>query len=162
MSHLLYTPTYNQITTAYQAASALPMSDRWRRALEAAYERLLELDGIQIEIGEDGSIALAHIPSVSRAGFTHLTNGTCTCEAGQRDGVCWHRAAKRLLGRCWDAEHATQTHRDLTLEDVRRLGAAILQPEQPQTRPQPTHRDGTPARVSREQAFREMAELFPD
>jgi hypothetical protein len=142
------------------------MSDRWRRALEAAYERLLELDGIQIEIGEDGSIALAHIPSVSRAGLTHLTNGTCTCEAGQRDGVCWHRAAKRLLGRCWDAEHATQAHRDLTLEDVRRLGAAILQPEQPQTRPQPqtqpTHRDGTPKTMTYDQAMREMAELFPD
>jgi hypothetical protein len=102
-----------------------------------------------------GGILLARIPSQSEPGRVYEVNGHCQCEAGQHGRPCAHRAAKRLLSIASEQAAARQVRtveqaRTLTTNDV--TARPIIG----------THRDGTPMRVSREQAMREMAELFAD
>jgi hypothetical protein len=122
-----------------------------------------------------GGILLARIPSQSEPGRVYEVNGHCQCEAGQHGRPCAHRAAKRLLSIASEQAAARQV---TTLAQAQALEADDLfkaedeTPEQAAQRvarkrssvpgPLGTHRDGTPMRVSREQAMREMAELFAD
>jgi hypothetical protein len=151
------------------------MPQAWRNALERAYDLLLASDAIRVEVGPMGGIVLAHIPSQSDTGRVYEVNGTCSCTAGQNGRPCAHRAAKRLLSIASEQAAARQV---TTLAQARTLEADDLfkaedeTPEQAALRvarkrssvpgPLGTHRDGTPMRVSREQAFAEMAELFAD
>jgi hypothetical protein len=125
--------TADELEAAYAHASRHDMPANWRRALDRGYDLLLASDAISVTYGAMGGILMAYIPSQSEPGVTYAVNGTCSCTAGQNGRPCAHRAAKRLLS--------------IASEQARTLG---------------THRDGTPMRVSREQAMREMSELFAD
>jgi hypothetical protein len=96
----VFNPDCDQLTSAYEQASAREMSQAWRNALERAFDLLLASDGITVEYAPDGSIAHAYIPSQSEAGKTHHVNGQCNCTAAQHGKPCAHRAAKRLLAIC--------------------------------------------------------------
>jgi hypothetical protein len=99
----VYNPDCDELASAYEQAGAKPMNDRWRNALEAAYNWLLESDGVAVEYAADGSISVAHIPSATEQGRTYAVNGACACQAAQHNRPCWHRAAKRLLCICHDS-----------------------------------------------------------
>jgi hypothetical protein len=92
-----YNPSLDALDAAYENASQHDMPQAWRNALDKAYNLLLQSGGITVVYAADGSIAHAYIPSQSEAGKTYLVNGHCTCQAGQHDKPCAHRAAKRLL-----------------------------------------------------------------
>jgi hypothetical protein len=87
----------DELQAAFDQAAAHDMPATWRRALEKAYDLLLQSDAITVIYGPMGSIDLAYIPSQSEPGTTYLVNGHCTCQAGQNGKPCTHRAAKRLL-----------------------------------------------------------------
>jgi hypothetical protein len=103
----VFNPDCDQLTSAYEQASAREMSQAWRNALERAFDLLLASDGITVEYGPMGDIAHAYIPSQSEPGKTHHVNGQCDCKAAQHGLPCAHRAAKRLLTICW--EEASRT-----------------------------------------------------
>jgi hypothetical protein len=167
--------TADELEAAYAHASRHDMPANWRRALDRGYDLLLASDAISVVFGPMGGILLARIPSQSEPGRTHEVNGHCQCEAGQNGRPCAHRAAKRLLNIASEQAAARQV---TTPTQARTLEADDLfkpedeTPEQAAQRvarkrssvpgPLGTHRDGTPMRVSREQAMREMAELFAD
>jgi hypothetical protein len=173
MTQVYYTA--DELEAAYAHASRHDMPANWRRALDRGYDLLLASDAIRVEVGPMGGIVLAHIPSQSDTGRVYEVNGTCSCTAGQNGRPCAHRAAKRLLSIASEQAAARQV---TTLAQARTLEADDLfkaedeTPEQAALRvarkrssvpgPLGTHRDGTPMRVSREQAFAEMAELFAD
>jgi hypothetical protein len=167
--------TADELEAAYAHASRHEMPQAWRNALERAYDLLLASDAISVVFGPMGGILLARIPSQSEPGRVYEVNGMCQCEAGQHGRPCAHRAAKRLLSIASEQAAARQV---TTLAQAQALDADDLfkpedeTPEQAAQRvarkrssvpgPLGTHRDGTPMRVSREQAMREMAELFAD
>jgi hypothetical protein len=167
--------TADELEAAYAHASAHEMPQAWRRALDRGYDLLLASDAISVVFGPMGGILLARIPSQSEPGRVYEVNGHCQCEAGQHGRPCAHRAAKRLLNIAHEQAAARQV---TTLAQARTLVEDDLfkpedeTPEQAAQRvarkrssvpgPLGTHRDGTPMRVSREQAFAEMAELFAD
>jgi hypothetical protein len=153
MTQVYYTA--DELEAAYAHASRHDMPANWRRALDRGYDLLLASDAIRVEVGPMGGIVLAHIPSQSDTGRVYEVNGTCSCTAGQNGRPCAHRAAKRLLSIASEQAAAKQVRtveqaRTLTTNDV--TARPIIG----------THRDGTPMRVSREQAMREMSELFAD
>lgn len=192
--------TADELEAAYTQASAHTMPDRWRNALDRAYDLLLASDAISVEFDGFGAIALAYIPSQRHAGKVHTTNGTCDCEAAQAGQPCTHRAAKRLLNIAHEYRAAhPQQGRTLTLAEVQQMTPAELlnKPAHPQQQPVPapsagaddlfkpedeTHeeraqrvarrRSSVPTAgrtaaelrtgVSREQAYADMAECFPD
>jgi hypothetical protein len=92
-----YNPSIDVLEAAYEHASRQDMPQAWRNALDKAYNLLLQSGGITVIYAADGSIELAYIPSQSEPGKTYLVNGHCTCQAGQHDKPCAHRATKRLL-----------------------------------------------------------------
>jgi hypothetical protein len=167
--------TADELETAYAQASAHEMTQAWRNALDRAYDLLLASGPITVDMDGFGAITLALIPSQRQPGLNYPVNGTCSCTAGQNGRPCAHRAAKRLLSIASEQAAAKQVR---TVEQARTLEADDLfkaedeTPEQAALRvarkrssvpgPLGTHRDGTPMRVSREQAMREMAELFAD
>jgi hypothetical protein len=147
--------TADELETAYAQASAHEMPQAWRNALERAYDLLLASGPITVDMDGFGAITLALIPSQRQPGLHYPVNGTCSCTAGQNGRPCAHRAAKRLLSIASEQAAAKQVRtveqaRTLTTNDV--TARPIIG----------THRDGTPMRVSREQAMREMSELFAD
>jgi hypothetical protein len=147
--------TADELEAAYAHASRHDMPANWRRALDRGYDLLLASDAISVVFGPMGGILLARIPSQSEPGRVYQVNGTCSCTAGQNGRPCAHRAAKRLLSIASEQAAAKQVRtveqaRTLTTNDV--TARPIIG----------THRDGTPMRVSREQAMREMSELFAD
>jgi hypothetical protein len=145
----------DELQAAYTHASAHEMPQAWRNALERAYDLLLASGPITVDMDGFGAITLALIPSQRQPGLNYPVNGTCSCTAGQNGRPCAHRAAKRLLSIASEQAAARQVRtveqaRTLTTNDV--TARPIIG----------THRDGTPMRVSREQAFAEMDELFAD
>jgi hypothetical protein len=165
----------DELEAAYAHASRHDMPQAWRNALERAYDLLLASDEISVQVGPMGGIVYARIPSQSEPGRVYEVNGHCQCEAGQHGRPCAHRAAKRLLSIASEQAAAKQVR---TLAQAQALDADDLfkpedeTPEQAAQRvarkrsnvpgPLGTHRDGTPKTVSREQAMREVAELFAD
>jgi hypothetical protein len=167
--------TADELEAAYEHAAAHEMPQAWRRALDRGYDLLLASDAISVVFGPMGGILLARIPSQSEPGRVYEVNGHCQCEAGQRGQPCAHRAAKRLLSIASEqaaARQVTTPTQARTLveddlfkpEDETPEQAALRVARKRSSVPGPlgTHRDGTPMRVSREQAMREMAELFAD
>jgi hypothetical protein len=92
-------PDYDTLHAAYTSASSKPMNLSWSRALHAAYNYLLERDGIAVELDSAGGITLAYIPSATSS-TVYRVNGACQCAAYTRENPCWHRACKRLLQLC--------------------------------------------------------------
>lgn len=72
------------------------LTPTWARALDTAYDYLLTVDTIEFN-------DLAHalrVESATEAGKFYTANGDCQCKAfTQGAGVCWHRAAARLVRR---------------------------------------------------------------
>jgi hypothetical protein len=95
----IFRPSRHELDAAYTQASAHDMPQAWRKALDAAYCWLLELDGCAVEYADE-SIAVAHIPSATEPGVTYRVNGECQCKAHEHNRPCWHRAARRLLAIC--------------------------------------------------------------
>jgi hypothetical protein len=167
--------TADELENAYTHASAHEMPQAWRNALERAYDLLLASGPITVDMDGFGAITLALIPSQRQPGLNYPVNGTCSCTAGQRGQPCAHRAAKRLLSIASEQAAARQV---TTLAQAQALDADDLFKPEDETPEQAaqrvarkrssvpaslgTHRDGTPMRVSREQAMREMTELFAD
>jgi hypothetical protein len=160
----------DELQAAYEHASKHNMPQAWRNALDKGYNLLLQSDAITVIYGPLGSIDLAYIPSQSEPGTTHLVNGHCTCQAGQNGKPCAHRAAKRLLNIA--NEQAAARVLELPAKQAAAAPAddGLFKPEDetPEQAAQRVarKRSSVPMTaeqrtgVSREQAMREMAELF--
>jgi hypothetical protein len=90
----------NILDQAYHYASMHTMNKAWRSALDRAYDLLLSLDAIEVELNGKGEIVVAHIPSQREEGVVYQVNGQCECKAAEQGKPCTHRAAKRLLNIC--------------------------------------------------------------
>jgi hypothetical protein len=78
-------------------ASTAPLT--WQNAISAAWDYLLQVD----EISYDISQWAIRVESATRPGRCYVANGECSCEAFTRgQGVCWHRAAARLVRRAME------------------------------------------------------------
>lgn len=79
-----------------QARASGNLTPSWARALDTAYDYLLTTDAVAFD-------ALAHalrVESATEPGTFYTANGDCQCKAfTQGAGVCWHRAAARLVRR---------------------------------------------------------------
>jgi hypothetical protein len=117
----IYDPDYDTLEAAFNQAASKPMDARWKRALDGAYAALLELDGVAVEYGSNGGIAVAYIPSATEPGITYRVNGECQCKAHEHERPCWHRAAKRLLNIAHEQQAA---RRVVSLPALRRMPAA--------------------------------------
>lgn len=117
------------LLAAITDAAAMDEAQRasYHTAIVKAVRALME--GIQPE--RDGDVML--IPSATTAGLVHRVHGQCSCAAR---GVCWHRAARRLVELIEDAEECTLAPARTTLETPK------------------------PRAAERERATREMDELF--
>lgn len=77
------------------ARSVAPIGP-WSRAVETAYGYLLDAEVLSY----DAAAHALRVESASRPGTFYTANGSCQCEAFTRGtGVCWHRAAARLVAR---------------------------------------------------------------
>lgn len=84
------------LVDAVDAARASTAPAAWQRAIDRAYDTLLQLDVIAYDLAA-GAIRLA---SASEPGVERIANGDCPCPAFVKgDGVCYHRAAARLVKR---------------------------------------------------------------
>lgn len=141
------------LEAVYIEASAKQMSDRWRNALDRAYDLLMASGSITVELGKAGTIQVAHIPSQSGNGV-YAVNGTCDCRAGLHGHSCAHRAAKRLLENAYDrARKSAPVAGAAPLLRPSRLNDDLFKDES---------LDPQYGGVTREQAYADMAECFPD
>jgi hypothetical protein len=166
----VYNPGDDELQAAYEHASQHDMPQPWRNALDKAYNLLLESGAISVVYGANGSIAHAYIPSQSEPGKTYLVNGDgeCQCQAGQHGKPCAHRAAKRLLSIAAKKQAAWAQ----PVETPAKQAAAqpwnddLFKPEDGRPRHMTAEQWAAETTaeqrtgVSREQAMREMAELF--
>jgi hypothetical protein len=171
MTTLFYS-SMESLEAAYRAAQAREMSQAWRNALERGYDLLLQSDIILVEFDEQGRIHTADIPSQTQEDTVYTVNGHCSCQAAQRDRPCAHRAAKKLLQRAWERSRPNDkpAHEALPFAQVITEHDDLLKPEDetPEQAAQRVarKRSSVPMTaeqrtgVSREQAMREMAELF--
>jgi hypothetical protein len=78
----------------YAKGSTAP--DAWQRAIDSAWGWLLAEDVYQY----DQAARVLRVESATRPGTIYQANGACSCEAATLGaGVCWHRAASRLIAR---------------------------------------------------------------
>jgi hypothetical protein len=102
------------LTDAVDTARASTAPATWQRAIDAAWDELLQQDTIAYDL----SAYAIRVESATRAGRTYEANGDCQCEAFTKgQGVCWHRAAARLVRRAIEL-------RDLAAELVLEAQAA--------------------------------------
>jgi hypothetical protein len=84
-----------------QARVSEQLTPSWRTALDAAYDWLLQQDTIEYS-NTDHAL---RVESATEPGKFYVANGACQCESyvkaqqGKGQGVCWHRAAARLVRR---------------------------------------------------------------
>lgn len=115
------------LVEAYEAAQAAHRDQTrgWGKAIRAAYDYLFEVWSDGGAVTFVGDVLLAE--SGSRPGVIHLSNGSCSCEAGQRaremekECVCRHRGTRQLLVRMLECK-ARREAQELALAD--RLAAA--------------------------------------
>lgn len=82
------------------AASVVP-GGPWLRALDAAWGYILQADTLYY----DAERHALRVESATRPGRFYEANGSCACEAFTRgEGICWHRAAARLVARALDLQ----------------------------------------------------------
>jgi len=71
-------------------------SPEWQRAIAKAWDYLLTTETITY----DRMARAIRVESATRPGRAYEANGACQCEAFTKGaGVCWHRAAARLVAR---------------------------------------------------------------
>jgi hypothetical protein len=89
------------VVAAARQASA--WSKRWTRAVETAYNWLLENEAADY----DPHSGYCEIPSLSRPWIRYISNAeTCGCEAHIEQNVpCWHRALARIIYQCYNIEN---------------------------------------------------------
>lgn len=84
------------LVAAVEYARGSTAPDAWQRAITAAYDYLLQVDTISYDVAAHA----IRVESATRSGRAYIANGDCQCEAFTRGaGVCWHRAAARLMRR---------------------------------------------------------------
>lgn len=87
------------------AAQAAADHPAWLRALDFAWGFILEAEALEY----DAEAAALRVPSATRAGRAYVANGACACEAFTKGaGVCWHRAAARLVRRALELRDAAE------------------------------------------------------
>jgi hypothetical protein len=156
----------DELQAAYEHASTHNMPQAWRNALDKGYNLLLQSDAITVIYGPLGSIDLAYIPSQSEPGTTYLVNGHCTCTAGQNGKPCAHRAAKRLLNIANEQAAARVLELPAKTAAAQPWNDDLFKPEDGRPRHMTAEQWAAETTaeqrtgVSREQAMREMAELF--
>lgn len=85
----------------YARGSTAPLT--WQRAIDAAYDYLLQVDTISYDVAAHA----IRVESATTAGTFYEANGDCQCRAFTHGkGVCWHRAAARLVRRALEAQNA--------------------------------------------------------
>jgi hypothetical protein len=90
-------------TVDYVRGSTAP--DAWQRAVSRAWDYLLQVEAVEY----DAEAHAIRVESATRPGRFYVANGECSCEAYTRgDGVCWHRAAARLLRRALELRAMAQ------------------------------------------------------
>lgn len=83
------------VDTARQAAAGSP---RWLRAIDSAYDYLLQQDVLSY----DAAAHALRVESASEPGKVYESNGDCQCRAAELGNPCWHRAAARLVRRAFE------------------------------------------------------------
>jgi len=85
------------IVASVDAARIAAVGNRaWLAAIDTAYGHLLQQEVISFDL-----VALAiKVESATQPGVFYEANGKCSCAAATKGaGVCWHRAAARLVRR---------------------------------------------------------------
>lgn len=84
------------LADAVDAARASTAPAEWRWAIDTAWDQLLQLDAIEYDLAHYA----IRIESATTPGTVYESNGACQCPAFTKGkGVCWHRAAARLIRR---------------------------------------------------------------
>jgi hypothetical protein len=93
-------PLLDHLCEAVDAARAKAAGNTpWLNAIEKAWGYLLQQDAIAYDLAH----AAIRVPSATEAGKIYIANGDCQCAAFVKGrGVCWHRAAARLVRRALD------------------------------------------------------------
>lgn len=90
----------DSLVEAVDTARAAAGDNRpWQRAIDAAWDWLLQQDSISY----DAATHALRVESATRPGRVYEANGSCSCEAFAKGGACWHRAAARLVRRALEA-----------------------------------------------------------
>lgn len=88
-----------------KARSDAAGNQRWLNAIGAAWDYLLQVD----EISYDQAAGAIRVESATEAGKHYTSNGDCQCRAFTHGaGVCWHRAAARLVRRALELRNAVE------------------------------------------------------
>jgi hypothetical protein len=78
------------------ARGAASDNPAWLNAINKAWDYLLSVE----TIAYDRMNRAIRVESATRPGRAYVSNGECQCEAFTKgNGVCWHRAAARLVAR---------------------------------------------------------------
>jgi len=103
------------VDNAREAASVSPS---WLRAIDSAYDFLLQADAISYDLDHHA----IRVESATEAGVFYVSNGDCQCRAFTHGkGICWHRAAARIVRRALDLQaEAAQLAADLADEQADR------------------------------------------
>ncbi|MEI7772044.1 MAG: hypothetical protein WCI67_18770 [Chloroflexales bacterium] len=80
----------DDLVSAVDAARAATDAPRWRNAIDAAFDHLLQVE--TVEVDAHGALTYA-----SESGHTYHANGACQCRAFLAGQPCKHRAAARLV-----------------------------------------------------------------
>lgn len=128
--------TINQpaLEAAYKAALAAnpDTSKGWGKAIQFAYEWLMDVwaDEGQLVFDADGALL---VNSATEPGRVYHANGLCDCEAFERSmsfhgksGICWHRAAARLVKRMQERQQAGRQQAAISIGTRRARAAEAL------------------------------------
>jgi hypothetical protein len=117
---------FDALCSAFDYASGVVPGGPWLRALTTAWAWLIEQD----VLAYDAERHALRVPSATRAGVFYTANGSCGCEAFTRgEGICWHRAASRLVARALELHALTAeivAEHGLSVEAAGRLAAREL------------------------------------
>lgn len=98
----------DQLCAAVDAARVNAASaPAWLRAIDAGYDYLLTADTIEYSRADHA----LRVESASEPGRYYVANGDCQCPGYANGGVCWHRAAARLVRRALEAQPAPMGQR---------------------------------------------------
>lgn len=86
------------VDAARETASVSPS---WLRAIDSAYDYLLQTESIQYDL----TACAIRVESATTPGTFYESNGDCQCAAFTKGkGICWHRAAARLVRRALECQ----------------------------------------------------------
>lgn len=91
---------FDQLCDAVDAARRIAPDGAWYRAIDAAWGYLLSAEVLYF----DRLLGALQVESATTPGVVYVANGACQCDAFTKGaGVCWHRAAARLVVRALEA-----------------------------------------------------------